>query len=260
MKYIIYCNNPLKYILGRYKIEHIIESIPSNDIYIAYDNSNNNLQEIVIKLFKNKHFYFSFVSDSSGSIDIAFKCIENFKINDSEIIFIFNTKYRDININSIGINAEGSICYFDMNYFFAIYKNNQNIYNFSDLENIIQIDDSIYENKKLRICFDLDNTLITYPTIKNDYSTVLPIIQNINLLKKLKNNGHEIIIYTARGMNKHNNNIGKILKDSAQITIDTLSKFDIEYDELIFGKPNADIYIDDKSLNPYINNISYFGL
>lgn len=68
MKYIIYCNNPLKYILGRYKIEHIIESIPSNDIYIAYDNSNNNLEQIVIKLFKNKHFYFSFVSQPLKSL------------------------------------------------------------------------------------------------------------------------------------------------------------------------------------------------
>jgi hypothetical protein len=39
-----------------------------------------------------------------------------------------------------------------------------------------------------------------------------------------------------------------------------LEKFDIRYDELIFGKPIADIYIDDRAMNPYINNISYFGL
>mgnify|MGYP003349597175 CR=1 FL=1 len=48
--------------------------------------------------------------------------------------------------------------------------------------------ESIFENlfngnAKLRICFDLDNTLVTYPSIPNDYSTVKPIQKNINLLK-----------------------------------------------------------------------------
>jgi capsule biosynthesis phosphatase len=117
----------------------------------------------------------------------------------------------------------------------------------------------ILPQKKLRICFDLDNTLVTFPTILNDYSTVKPIMKNINLLKMFKENGHEIIIYTARRMVTHNNNIGKVIKDIALITIDTLDKFNIEYDELIFGKPIADIYIDDKAMNPYLNSILSFG-
>lgn len=115
-------------------------------------------------------------------------------------------------------------------------------------------------NNKLRICFDLDNTLVSYPAIPYDYSTVKPIHKNIDLLTKLKNSGHEIIIHTARRMKTHNHNVGKVIKDIASITIETLEKFNIEYDELIFGKPYADIYIDDKAINPYINDISYFGL
>ena len=115
------------------------------------------------------------------------------------------------------------------------------------------------DNPKLRICFDLDNTLVTYPTIINDYTSVKPIIKNINLLNMLKNKGHEIIIYTARRMTTHNNNIGKVIKDIALTTINTLEKYNIPYDELIFGKPIADIYIDDKSINPFLHNISYFG-
>jgi capsule biosynthesis phosphatase len=106
----------------------------------------------------------------------------------------------------------------------------------------------------------LDNTLTTYPTIAGDYTTVKPIYKNITLLKKLKSDGHEIIIYTARRMKTHHGNIGKVIKDIASITIDTLEKFNIEYDELIFGKPIADIYIDDRAINPYINDVSYFGL
>ena len=124
----------------------------------------------------------------------------------------------------------------------------------------------IYDNvnniskKKLRICFDLDNTLVTYPTVVNDYSSVKPILKNIQMLNNLKNDGHEIIIYTARRMATHKGNVGKVIKDIAHITIHTLEKFNIYYDELIFGKPIADVYIDDKAINPYINNIDYFGL
>jgi capsule biosynthesis phosphatase len=122
------------------------------------------------------------------------------------------------------------------------------------------INNNIFTKQKLRICFDLDNTLVTYPTTVGDYSTVKPINKNIKLLKNLKKDGHEIIIYTARRMKTHNGNIGKVIKDIAGVTIDTLEKLNIDYDELIFGKPIADIYIDDRAINPYINDISYFGL
>ena len=119
---------------------------------------------------------------------------------------------------------------------------------------------NIIPKNKLRICFDLDNTLVSYPTIAGDYSTVKPIAHNISLLKKLRDDGHEIIIYTARRMKTHGGNVGKVIKDIAGITIDTLERFNIEYDELIFGKPIADIYIDDRAINPFINDLSYFGL
>jgi capsule biosynthesis phosphatase len=115
-------------------------------------------------------------------------------------------------------------------------------------------------NKPLRICFDLDNTLVTLPTIPGDYSSVKPIFKMISLLKNLKKLGHTIIIYTARRMNSHKHNIGKVIRDIGLVTFQTLEKFNIEYDEIIFGKPIADIYIDDKALNPYINDISYFGI
>lgn len=113
---------------------------------------------------------------------------------------------------------------------------------------------------KLRICFDLDNTLVSYPSIPGDYSTVKPISANINLLNNLKRAGHEIIIYTARRMATHKHNLGKVMKDIALITLESLEALGIEYDEIIFGKPIADIYIDDRAINPYITDISYFGL
>ncbi|MBN23207.1 MAG: hypothetical protein CL678_18115 [Bdellovibrionaceae bacterium] len=103
--------------------------------------------------------------------------------------------------------------------------------------------------KSQRFCFDLDNTLVTFPTIPNDYTSVQPITKTINILKYLKNFGHTIIIYTARRMKTHKGNIGKINADIGKITFETLEKFDIPYDEIIFGKPCADFYIDDLAVN-----------
>lgn len=114
-------------------------------------------------------------------------------------------------------------------------------------------------NKKMRICFDLDNTLVTYPTILNDYSSVKPIPRMIDLLNYFNLGGHEIIIYTARRMQTHKSNVGRVMKDIAMVTFQTLEKFNIYYDEIIFGKPIADIYIDDRAFNPYFNDISTFG-
>ena len=37
--------------------------------------------------------------------------------------------------------------------------------------------------RPLRVCFDLDNTLVTHPTISGDYTSVLPIQRNIDYLR-----------------------------------------------------------------------------
>jgi capsule biosynthesis phosphatase len=104
-----------------------------------------------------------------------------------------------------------------------------------------------------RFCFDLDNTLVTSPRKKGDYTTVEPINSNIIFLNFLKKMGHTIIIHTARRMKTHNGDINKVKMDIEIITIETLRKFNIEYDELIFGKPYADFYIDDLAINAYTN-------
>ena len=102
-----------------------------------------------------------------------------------------------------------------------------------------------------RFCFDLDNTLVTYPKISGDYSSVEPIHKNIEYLKFLKENGNYIIIYTARRMKTHKGNVGAIISDVGRVTLDTLSRFGIPYDELFFGKPHADFYIDDLGVNAF---------
>jgi capsule biosynthesis phosphatase len=110
--------------------------------------------------------------------------------------------------------------------------------------------------KKLRIVFDLDNTILSYPTQYKDYSSVKPIQHIRNLIQLLKSKGHEIIIYTARKMVTCNDNVGKIIKAVGQTTLQSLDQLDIPYDELYFGKPYGDIYIDDKAFNTFDKNLS----
>ena len=103
------------------------------------------------------------------------------------------------------------------------------------------------------VCFDLDNTLLTFPTVKGDYRTCKPITKNINFLNNLRKNGHTIIIYTARRMKTHNGNVLKVLEDIKDITLDSLKKHKIQYDKIYFGKPYANIYFDDLAINTYQN-------
>jgi len=107
--------------------------------------------------------------------------------------------------------------------------------------------------RKLRFCFDLDNTLVSYPETPNDYTTVKPNMKTIQICRHLKTLGHTIIIHTARRMRTHNGNVGLCIADIGQITMDTLKKFEIPYDELYFGKPYADYYIDDLCVDPRLD-------
>ena len=112
----------------------------------------------------------------------------------------------------------------------------------------------------LRICLDLDSTLVTAPRRHKDYSTVEPIHEMIAAVRAWKAAGHTIIIHTARRMQTRGGNAGAALADVGPLTFQTLADFDIPYDEVYFGKPYADVYIDDKALNPYLNSPSAFGL
>ena len=111
--------------------------------------------------------------------------------------------------------------------------------------------DARFYEQSNRYCFDLDNTLVTHPRVAGDYGTVRPIPHAIEFLRYLKARGNTIIIHTARRMRTHAGNQGRVMADVGDITLDTLRRLDIPFDEIYFGKPHADVYIDDKALNAY---------
>lgn len=88
-------------------------------------------------------------------------------------------------------------------------------------------------------CFDLDNTLCL--TIEGDYINSKPIVERIRKVNHLYEKGNIIKIFTARG--------SRTGLDWRQLTLEQLTKWEIKYHELIFGKPDTDIFIDDKAIH-----------
>lgn len=100
-------------------------------------------------------------------------------------------------------------------------------------------------NTPLRICLDIDGTICTNKTGNMTYDDVEPFPNVVAILHRWKNEGHYIILQTARHMRTCDGNEGKILAMGGKLLFDWLEKWNIPYDEVYFGKPHADIFIDD---------------
>lgn len=100
----------------------------------------------------------------------------------------------------------------------------------------------------MRIVIDLDGTICPIRQSNQTYSDLLPLPNAVERINDLRKDGHYIIISTARNMATCESNIGKVIKNVGKITLDWLDKYNIPYDEIFFGKQNADVYIDDRAL------------
>jgi capsule biosynthesis phosphatase len=99
----------------------------------------------------------------------------------------------------------------------------------------------------MRIVIDLDGTICTLKQKHETYADVLLKPGAVEFIKKLRTEGHYIIIQTARNMATCESNVGKVMKNVGKVTLEWLEKNDVEYDEIFFGKPNAHLYIDDRA-------------
>ena len=109
-------------------------------------------------------------------------------------------------------------------------------------------------DKKQTIVIDIDDTICftnhNYQDAKQKYGNALPNNKVINGMRILKRQGFHIILLTARRMLTHNGDIEKIIEDVGKITTDWLERYDVPYDELIWGKPySGTYYVDDKAMN-----------
>ena len=104
---------------------------------------------------------------------------------------------------------------------------------------------TLNENLKI-ICFDIDNVICM--TKGSNYRKSKPIEKNIRFINYLYDNGFIVKLFTARYMGRNNDNISKAKKQGYKLTVSQLKSWKVKYHSLFFGKPNYDVFVDDKSL------------
>lgn len=95
--------------------------------------------------------------------------------------------------------------------------------------------------------FDIDDTICNNKN--RDYENSEPITEVIDKINYLYDNGAKITLYTSRGMVSCNGDLEKIITKNSEVLKRWLNKNGVKYNELIFGKPLGDLYIDDKAMN-----------
>ena len=96
----------------------------------------------------------------------------------------------------------------------------------------------------MRIFVDIDDTICFYDEIfqgKMDYSKAKPYTTRITKINKLYDEGHKVVYWTARGT--------KTGINWYNLTKNQLDSWGCKYTELRMGKPNYDLFIDDKNIN-----------
>ena len=99
----------------------------------------------------------------------------------------------------------------------------------------------------MNYCFDLDGTICDTPMRPSDnkpgYLEATPFPFMVEQVNRLFDEGHKIIIMTARGRGSG--------IDWTELTLEQLDRWGVKYHELepMFHKPTADLFIDDKGIN-----------
>lgn len=99
----------------------------------------------------------------------------------------------------------------------------------------------------MRICIDLDGVICELRRKDQEYGQLSVLPGAIESIKKLRSAGHYVILHTARHMNTTQANLGLVVARQGFTTLEWLKNNGIEYDEIYFGKPFADVYIDDNA-------------
>lgn len=94
-------------------------------------------------------------------------------------------------------------------------------------------------------CFDIDGTLCTHTM---NYKDAEPITHRIDIVNELYDQGHRIVLFTARGATTG--------IDWYDFTESQLKQWGVRYHELRTDKPYYDIIIDDKA----VDDASFFDI
>ena len=108
-------------------------------------------------------------------------------------------------------------------------------------------------NKDITLIFDVDGTLCPIKSKDEKYEDLVPNEEMVKKLKEYKENGAKIVLFSSRNMNSYGGNLGLINANTAVIMQKWLKKWNIPYDEILYGKPwpgHRGLYIDDRAVRP----------
>lgn len=91
----------------------------------------------------------------------------------------------------------------------------------------------------LRYCVDIDGTICT--NTEGDYANAEPYPDAIAAVNAFYDAGHYVVLFTARGSGTG--------IDWTDVTRRQMADWGVKHHDLRFGKPPADVYIDDKAVN-----------
>lgn len=94
--------------------------------------------------------------------------------------------------------------------------------------------------QKQKFVFDIDGVIAKFDE-KLKYADAKPDYEIIKMVNTLYEQGNYIVLFTARGY--------KTGIDWKEVTENQLKDWGVKYHELKFGKPDADLYIDDKGIS-----------
>jgi capsule biosynthesis phosphatase len=105
----------------------------------------------------------------------------------------------------------------------------------------------------LTFVFDIDGTICPIKKKDEQYIDLVPYKDIVDRIREYKVGGARIVLFTSRNMNSYNGNLGMINAHTAKVMLEWLDKWDIPYDEIIYGKPwpgHRGFYVDDRSIRP----------
>lgn len=105
----------------------------------------------------------------------------------------------------------------------------------------------------LSFIFDIDGTLCPIKQKDENYADLIPYKEMVDKIREYKAGGAKITLFTSRNMNTYKGNIGLINANTAKVILEWLDKWDIPYDEIIYGKPwpgHNGFYVDDRTIRP----------
>ena len=97
----------------------------------------------------------------------------------------------------------------------------------------------------MRIVLDLDGVICSLKKPNETYLEVQPNEDVISKMREWKKEGHYLIIHTGRHMRTCDGDIAEVIKKIGPVTTEWLKKWNVPFDEMHYGKPYGDVYIDD---------------